>query len=52
MKKTVTVFLAILLILISLFSGAPAGEEFRFVTIQEWLDARGECGSCLLLLKI
>lgn len=23
-----------------------------FVTIQEWMDARGECGDCLMLLKI
>ena len=52
MKKTVTVFLAILLILVSLFSGALAEEEFRFVTIQEWLDAKGECGNCMLVLKV
>ena len=24
----------------------------EFVTILEWLDARGECGNCMLLLKI
>ena len=27
-------------------------EECRFVTIKEWLDAKGECGECMLLLKI
>lgn len=52
MKKTITLFLAALLILVCIFCCALGEEEPKFVTIQEWLEAKGECGSCLLLLKI
>ena len=52
MKKTITLVLAALLILVSIFCCALGEEEPKFVTIQEWLEAKGECGSCLLLLKI
>ena len=52
MKKIIAAFLAILLLLLSLSCFAQESEEFRFVTVQEWLDAKGECGNCLLLLKI
>jgi len=52
MKKSAAAFLAILLVLVSLSCFAQGEEEFRFITVQEWLDARGECGNCLLLLKI
>ncbi len=51
MKKTVASIVSIVLALISL-SCAALSEEARFVTIQEWLDAKGECGDCMLLLKI
>ena len=51
-KKIIAAFLAILLLLLSLSCFAQESEEFRFVTVQEWLDAKGECGNCLLLLKI
>ena len=27
-------------------------EGSRFVTIREWLDARGECGDCMLVLQV
>ena len=52
MKKTVALALSIVLVLVSLSCLAQAEEGPRFVTIQEWLDAKGECGDCLLLLKI
>jgi hypothetical protein len=52
MKKTIALALSIVLVLVSLSCIAQAEEGPRFVTIQEWLDARGECGECMLLLKI
>ncbi len=52
MKKAIPVFLAALLIFVSISCCALGEEEPKFVTIQEWLEAKGECGSCLLLLKI
>ena len=52
MKNAVAMFLAILLILVSISYCALGEEEIRFITVQEWLDAKGECGSCLLLLNI
>ena len=38
MKKTITLFLAALLILVSIFCCALGEEEPKFVTIQEWLE--------------
>ena len=52
MKKTAALALSIVLVLASLLCVAQAGEGPRFVTVQEWLDARGECGDCMLVLKI
>ena len=52
MKKTVTLALSIVLVLVSLSCFAQAEEGPKFVTIQEWLDAKGECGDCMLLVKI
>ena len=52
MKKTIALSLFIVLVLVSLSCFAQAEEGPKFVTIQEWLDARGECGDCMLLLKI
>ena len=45
---------ALILIVACLFAAAAAAEgaETKFVTIQEWLDAKGECGDCMLLLKV
>lgn len=52
MKKTIVLALSIVLVLVSLSCIAQAEEAPKFVTIQEWLDAKGECGDCMLLLKI
>ena len=52
MKRTIALALSIVLVLVSLSFIAQAEEAPGFVTIQEWLDANGECGDCMLLLKI
>ncbi len=52
MKKTLALALSIVLVLASLSCIAQAEEGPKFVTIQEWLDAKGECGDCMLLLKV
>ena len=52
MKKTVSLALSVALVLVSLLCAAQAGEAPRFVTVQEWLEANGECGDCMLLVKI
>ncbi|MBO4836990.1 MAG: hypothetical protein J5564_04775 [Clostridia bacterium] len=52
MKKTMTLLISIVLVLVSLSFTAQAEEGPKFITIQEWLDAKGECGDCMLLLKI
>ena len=52
MKKTIALALSIVLILVSLSCVALAEEAPKFVTIQEWLDAKGECGNCMLVLKV
>ena len=52
MKKTIALALSIVLVLISLSYIAQAEEGPKFVTIKEWLEARGECGNCMLVLKI
>ena len=52
MKKTIALALSIVLVLVSLSCIALAEEGPRFVTIQEWLDAKGDCGDCMILLKV
>ena len=52
MKKTIALALSIVLVLISLSYIAQAEEGPKFVTIQDWLDAKGDCGDCMLLLKV
>lgn len=52
MKKTMALLISIVLVLVSLSCAAQAEEGPKFITIQEWLDAKGECGDCMLLLKI
>ena len=52
MKKTIAAVLCVLLAIASLPCAALADGAPRFVTIREWLDAEGECGECLLLVKI
>ena len=51
MKKTFAGIAAAAVILVFLIRAA-LGEEAKFVTIREWLDAKGECGDCMVLLKI
>ena len=51
MKRITALTLSVLLAL-ALLSGAALGEEARFVTVAEWLEAKGECGECMLLLRI
>ncbi len=50
MKKAIAVLM--LLVCVVLAATAVAGEEAKFVTVQEWIDAKGECGDCMLLLKV
>ena len=52
MKKTIALALSIVFVLISLSCIALAEEGPKFVTIQEWMDAKGECGDCMLVLKV
>lgn len=52
MKKTLVLALSAVLLLASVPCFAQAEEGPHFVTIREWLDANGECGNCMLLLKI
>ena len=52
MNKATTLALSIVLVLALLSCIAQAEEGSRFVTIREWLDAKGECGDCMLLLKV
>ena len=52
MKKALTLALTVVLVLVSLSCIAQAEEGPGFVTIREWLDANGECGDCMLLLKV
>ena len=52
MKKTITLALSIVLVLASLSCFAQAEEGPKFVTIQEWMDAKGDCGDCMLVLKV
>ena len=49
MKRFVSLLLALVLLL-SLSLAAAEGP--KFVTLREWLDANGECGDCMLLVKI
>ena len=44
--------LFIVLAIASVLCAVRAEVKPRFVTIQEWLEAKGECGDCMLLLKI
>ena len=52
MKKTIVLALSIVLVLASLSCVALAEEAPKFVTIQEWMDAKGECGNCMLVVKV
>lgn len=52
MRKVITFALSIVLVFALLSCIAQAEEGPRFVTIREWLDARGECGDCMILVKV
>ncbi len=52
MKKTIVLALSIVLILVLLSCIVLAEESPKFITVQEWLDTNGECGDCMLLLKV
>ena len=52
MKKAIALTLSMVLILVSISCIVQAEEGPRFVTIQEWLNAKGECGDCMLVLKV
>ncbi len=56
MKKTIapalSLVLVLVLVLVSLSCAAQAEGGPGFVTVREWLDAKGECGDCMILLKI
>ncbi len=52
MKKTIALALSIVLVLASLSCFSQAEEGPKFVTIQEWMDAKGDCGDCMLVLKV
>ncbi len=50
MKRMIVLILAAALLLATI--PCTFAEENRFITIREWLDVKGECGECMLLLKI
>ena len=50
MKRMIVLILAAALLLATI--SCTFAEENRFITIRDWLDAKGECGECMLLLKI
>ena len=53
MKKIISLILSvILLITISCTALAEEVSGPKFVTLREWLAAKGDCGDCMLLLKI
>ena len=45
-------FALLALCLILSVTASAVGESQRFITIREWMEAKGECGDCMLLLKI
>ena len=49
MKKTIALLLTVVL-LAACVSALAEGE--RFVTVNEWLDAKGECGNCYMIVQI
>ena len=49
MKKTIALLITIVLLTACV---SALAEEARFVTINEWLDAKGECGDCYMLVQV
>ena len=52
MKKLIALTLSIVLVLVSASCIAHAEDAPKFITIQEWLDAKGECGDCMLVMEV
>ena len=50
MKKSAAVLLLVVFLVASVAGACADGA--KFVTVREWLDAKGECGDCMLVLKI
>lgn len=50
MKKSAAVLLLLVFLVVSVAGACADGA--KFVTVREWLDAKGECGDCMLVLKI
>ena len=53
-EKNVKKLIAWLLVLVCVAAAAAAlGEEGpKFITIREWLDAKGDCGECMLAVRV
>ena len=49
MKRTTALIVAILLLL---FSVSAFADDPKFVTIEEWLETKGECGDCLVVVQL
>ena len=51
MKKMLAILMLVACLIVSI-AGVAFAEDAKFVTIQEWLDAKGECGDCMILVEI
>ena len=49
MKKAIALLITIVLLAACV---SAIAEGPRFVTINEWLDAKGECGDCYMLVQV
>lgn len=52
MMKKIFVVLMITVCLVIALAGSAFAEDMKFVTIKEWLDTKGECGDCMILVEI
>ncbi len=51
MKKAVVALILAVCLVLSL-TAVSGAEGAKFVTIQQWIDAGGACGDCMLILRI
>ena len=51
MKKMLAMLMLVACLIVSI-AGVTFAEDAKFVTIKEWLDAKGECGECMILVQI
>ena len=51
MKKKIAALLLVVCLIFSI-TGISFADGLNFVTIREWMDAKGECGDCMLVLQI